>query len=159
MTRPITHLLFPSLLSAALLELAMVAVASPGPLTFYVATNGNDAWSGHLALPNQARSDGPMASLAEARDRILGRRAEARYQPVQVLVRGGTYYLSTPFVLEPQDSGTAEAPVVYGAFKSEKPVFTGGRLIKGSHQTGSLWETTIPEVKAGGWYFSQLFVN
>ena len=32
-----THLLFPSLLSAALLELAMVAVASSGPLTFYVS--------------------------------------------------------------------------------------------------------------------------
>jgi len=159
MSHPTTHLLFPSLLSAVLLELAMVAVASPGPLTFYVATNGNDAWSGRLALPNQARSDGPLASLAEARGRIRGRRAEARNQPVQVLVRGGTYYLSAPFVLEPQDSGTAEAPVVYGAFKSEKPVFTGGRVIKGFHQTGSLWETTIPEVKAGGWYFSQLFVN
>jgi hypothetical protein len=142
-----------------MLVVATVTVAAPAPVTFYVATNGNDAWSGHLASPNKARTDGPLASLSGARDRIRGRRAEVGNQPIQVLVRGGTYSLSEPFVLEPQDSGMPEAPVVYGAFKNERPVFTGGRAIKSFHQTGNLWETTIPEVKAGGWYFRQLFVN
>jgi hypothetical protein len=140
-----------------ILAVVAVAAAAPAPLTFYVATNGNDLWSGRLATPNRARTDGPLSSLAGARDRIRSERTGN--QTVQVLVRGGTYYLPAPFVLEPQDSGTAEAPVVYAAFQSETPVFSGGRAIEGFRQTGSLWETTIPEVKAGHWYFRQLFVN
>jgi hypothetical protein len=148
---------FAPLFSTALLVVIAVAAAAPAPLTLYVATNGNDHWSGRLAVPNQARTDGPLSSLAGARDRIRSERTGN--QPVQVLVRGGTYSLAAPFVLEPQDSGSAEAPVVYAAFQKDKPVFSGGRAITGFRQTGNLWETTIPEVKAGHWYFRQLFVN
>lgn len=150
---------FAPLFSAALLAMVTATVAAPAPLTLYLATNGNDLWSGRLATPNKARSDGPLCSLAGARDRIRGQKAEVRNQPVQVWVRGGTYSLPAPFVLEPQDSGTAEAPVVYAAFQKEKPVFTGGRVITGFRPTENLWETTLPEVKAGSWYFRQLFVN
>jgi hypothetical protein len=154
---PVHPRLFAALLSTAFLTVIAAAVAAPAPLTLYVATNGNDLWSGRLVTPNKARTDGPLSSLAAARDRIRGERIGN--QPVQVLVRGGTYCLPTPFVLEPQDSGTAGTPVVYAAFQREKPVFSGGRAIAGFRQTGNLWETTIPEVKAGQWYFRQLFVN
>src|ERR1035437_7690919 len=136
--------LFAALLSTAFLAVIAAAVAAPAPLTLYVATNGNDLWSGRLVTPNKARTDGPLSSLAAARDRIRGERIGN--QPVQLLVRGGTYCLPAPFVLEPQDSGTAETPVVYAAFQREKPVFSGGRAIAGFRQTGNLWETTIPEV-------------
>ena len=37
---------------------------------FYVAPNGRDAWSGTLAEPNGAGTDGPFATLARARDAI-----------------------------------------------------------------------------------------
>ena len=144
---PVLLRLFAPLLSTAFLALVAAAVTAPVPLTLYVATNGNDHWSGRLATPNKARTDGPLSSLAEARDRIRGERIGN--QPVQVLVRGGTYILPAPFVLGPQDSGTAEAPVVYAAFEREKPVFSGGRVVTGVRQIGNLWETTIPEVKAG----------
>ena len=153
------HTLLTARLSVALLGAVTVAVAAPAPLTFYVATNGNDAWSGRLAMPNQGRTDGPLASLTGARDRIREQKGEIKDKPMLVLVRDGTYSLATPFVLEPQDSGTGETPVVYAAFENERPRFSGGRFIKGFHQTGSLWETTIPEVKAGGWYFRQLFAD
>ena len=36
----------------------------------YVATNGNDAWSGRLPAPNAGNTDGPLASLEGARNRI-----------------------------------------------------------------------------------------
>jgi hypothetical protein len=148
---------FAPLLSSALLVAVTVARAAPTPLSFYVATNGNDLWSGRLATPNKARTDGPLSSLAGARDRI--RQERIRNHPVDVLVRGGTYCLPAPFVLEPQDSGTAEAPVLYAAFPREQPVFSGGHAVTGFRQTGNLWETTIPDVKEGRWYFRQLFVN
>src|ERR1019366_1312655 len=145
------------LLSTAWLAMVAAAVAAPAPLTLYVATNGNDLWSGRLATPNKARTDGPLSTLAGARDRIRGERTGN--QPVDVLVRGGTYCLPAPFVLEPQDSGTAEAPVLYAAFPREQPVFSGGHAVTGFRQTGNLWETIIPDVKEGRWYFRQLFVN
>jgi hypothetical protein len=147
------------LLWVAFLLVATAAGAAPHFDTFYVATNGNDTWSGRLLTPNRAGTDGPLASLARARDRIRAQRAQIGTRPVQVLVRGGSYPLSAPFVLETQDSGTAETPILYAAFKNERPVFTGGRIITGFHVEGNRWETTIPDVKAGAWYFRQLFVR
>ena len=40
------------------------------PPSLYVATEGNDAWSGRLAARNADGSDGPFASLKRARDDI-----------------------------------------------------------------------------------------
>lgn len=37
---------------------------------FYVAPNGNNAWSGRLEKPNAAGTDGPVQSLIRARDAI-----------------------------------------------------------------------------------------
>ncbi len=137
------------------------AAEGPAPLTLYVAPNGNDQWPGKLLGPNAARTDGPLASLAGARDAIRRARAAAPggLGPVTVHVRGGTYRLEAPFVLEPQDSGTPQGPVVYAAYQNERPVFSGGRVLTGFRQNGPLWETALPEVKAGRWYFRQLFVN
>lgn len=33
---------------------------------FYIAPNGNDAWSGTLAAPNTSATDGPFATLSRA---------------------------------------------------------------------------------------------
>ena len=41
----------------------------PGVIIF-VAPNGNDAWSGSLAEPNAAKTDGPLATLERAREKI-----------------------------------------------------------------------------------------
>ena len=49
------------------------------------------------------------------------------------------------------------------AAAGEKPVISGGRRITGWKETTvggkPLWTTEIPEVKAGKWYFHQLWVN
>jgi len=39
-------------------------------IKLYVATNGNDAWSGKSRTPNAANTDGPFATLERARDEI-----------------------------------------------------------------------------------------
>ncbi len=36
-------------------------------VTFYVATGGDDAWSGTRKTPNKGKSDGPFATLTRAR--------------------------------------------------------------------------------------------
>ena len=49
---------------------AMAEVETRGPFSCYVVNGGNDRWSGTLAEPNAAKSDGPFASLERARDEV-----------------------------------------------------------------------------------------
>ena len=138
---------------------AAAAAAAPDA-DFYVATGGNDQWSGTLAAPNPQRSDGPFATLQRARDAIRGLRAKQPFErPLVVMVRAGTYPMLEPFVLRPEDSGTEASPVVYQAYPGEKPTISGGRKIAGWRAAGKLWTAELPEVKSGKWYFRQLFVG
>ena len=127
---------------------------------FYVAPNGNDAWSGRLPAPNAGRDDGPFATIARAQKAVREARAADPAHPLTVLIRGGTYRLAEPLTFTPEDSGSEDAPTIYAAYPSETPVFSGGSPIgpwkKGE---GNLWVAEVPQVKAGEWYFHQLFVN
>lgn len=67
-------------------------------MTFFVATDGHDGWSGQLQAPNGAKTDGPFATLTRARDAIRELRArEGLDRRVTVLVRGGKYFLEKPW--------------------------------------------------------------
>jgi hypothetical protein len=128
---------------------------------FYVAPNGNDAWSGTLKEPNTARTDGPLASLTRARDAVRALKTAGRFtEPVTISVRGGTHFLAQPLVLTPQDSGTAEWPITYRAYPGEHPLLSGGRPITGwkSGEKG-LWQADVTEVRRGRWPFRQVWVN
>ena len=137
----------------------------PATTTFYVATNGNDEWSGSLAEPNAEGTDGPLATLVGARDAVRQLREQKREadEPlegaVHVLIRGGTYTLSEPFVLEPQDSGLLGAPVRYAAYADEMPIISGGRRIADWKQEGELWTTEVADVVTSDWRFATLWVN
>jgi len=143
------------------LALAMAGIAAvrcDAEVTLYVATGGNDAWSGRLAAPNSAKTDGPLATLTQARDliRLCQQRGQAA-TPMRVLVREGTYYLAEPLVLGPEDSGTAVNPVSYAAFPGEKVVLSGGRRVVGPWRAeNNVYWTEIPEVRSGRWFFRQL---
>jgi hypothetical protein len=126
---------------------AAARLAAAGAVELYVGPNGNDAWSGRLAKPKPDRSDGPFATLHRARDEA--RRWKAT-DAVTVLVRSETYFLSQPLVLEPEDSGTRERPVVWAAYPGEHPVVSGGRRITSWQKgPGNLWQVELPEVRSG----------
>jgi Right handed beta helix region len=144
------------------IALLLTQTAFAASLILYVAPDGNDGWSGRLPEANAQRSDGPLATPHGARDAIRRwRKSEpGGAGPVTVNFRGGTYWLTAPWVLEPQDSGTAEAPVVYVAATGERPVLSGGRPITGwKANADGLWSTQIPDVASGPWYFQQLWVG
>ena len=140
---------------------------APDPKTerFFVSPSGNDGWSGRLAAPNAAATDGPVATLAKARDLVRGLKAGGGLtKPVEVILRGGFYALSKPLEFAPADSGTEACPVTYRAYPGEKPVISGGRtlgpwqLVDGVN--GKLWKMSLPDAKTGGtWQFNALFVN
>jgi len=143
------------------LAVSFLWIQSAGALSLYVSPDGSDSWSGKLAQPNGARTDGPLASMAGARDTVRNLKSKGPLaEPVRIIISEGTYTLAEPFTLTPQDSGTKAAPVSYEATAGARPVFSGGRLITGFKRgAGGLWQTQIPDVAAGRWYFEQLFVN
>ncbi len=143
------------------LVLTWVWIQCAGAVTLYVSLDGNDQWSGTLARPNADGSNGPIASLAGARDAVRRLKSQGPLtEPVRVVVADGTYTLTEPFVLTTRDSGTEKCPITYEAAAGAKPVFTGARFITGFRRTpDGLWQARVPEVAAGEWYFEQLFVN
>lgn len=143
---------------AAVLALPCAAPA----VTLFVAPNGNDTWSGGLPAPNPDNTDGPLAKPVAARNKLRALKQAAGGSfagPVEVQVRGGTYRFGAPLRFEAQDGGTDTAPVTWKAFPGEKPVISGGIPITGWVEEGNLWRVTLPEVAAGTWYFSQLYVD
>ena len=102
-------------------------------IRYYVATQGNDAWSGKLPKANKKKSDGPFATLERARDEIRKLKKEGGLPKVGVTVelRGGVFERQQTFELTADDSGTAEAPVVYRAAKGEEVRLGGGKVVTG----------------------------
>lgn len=94
-------------------------------ITFYVSPRGSDTNPGTKARP--------FATLVGAREaiRALKRQGPLPHGGVVVFLRGGEYRLTKTFTLTEEDSGTAEAPVVYRAFPGETPVLTGGTRVRG----------------------------
>lgn len=129
-------------LSAGLVSVSVVGclsadrAARPKPTArlaadYYVAVNGNDAWSGTLAEPNRDQTDGPFATLERARDEIRRRKAASALPAggLTVGLRGGLYELRQTVELTAQDSGTPAGPVTYRACPGETVRFMGGKRI------------------------------
>ncbi len=121
----------------------------------------------HVSASAKGRGDGslahPFGTLEAARDalRKLRRRGKIR-SAVRVLVTPGTYRLQSPLVFTPEDSGTADCPVTW-AGNGGRPLLSGARVIegwsKGTINGQPCWQVVLPEVAAGHWWFTQIFVN
>lgn len=128
----------------------------------YVATDGNDQWSGQMRQPNADRSDGPLATFAAAQRAVRSLRQQQpdRDRPIIVAIRGGTYWLAETITFGPEDAGTSQAPTIYQAFGDERPIFSGGRPLSGWQVDDRGWWTVdLTEVAAGQWRFGQIYVN
>ncbi|HLV79765.1 MAG TPA: right-handed parallel beta-helix repeat-containing protein [Chthonomonadaceae bacterium] len=127
---------------------------------FYVSPQGRDDWSGRLAAPNRARTDGPFATLARARDAVRAlRQSQAHPEPVLVLLRAGVYRLAEPLVFGPKDSGTADAPITYAAYSRETPILSGGERLTGWQPVaGGLWKCALPDTPVARRPFHELFI-
>ncbi|UCG47869.1 MAG: right-handed parallel beta-helix repeat-containing protein [Phycisphaerales bacterium] len=145
----------------SLVILTLVAVDCAATIDIYVSPNGRNRWSGKLPEPKADGTDGPLATLSGARSVV--RQLKIRRvmsEPVRVIIADGTYALREAFVLKPEDSGRNGRTITYEAAPGARPVITGGREITGWKEgKNGVWETYIPDVKGGKWYFEQLFVN
>jgi len=133
--------------------LVLLASSSALAVDFYVAPEGEDA--------NPGSKQRPFATLQRARDAVRALKSEGPLrEAVRVNVADGSYTLAEPLVLSPEDGGSADAPVIYQAAEGARPVFSGGRAIRGwKPGPDGLWTVRVPEVAEGRWYFEQLFVG
>jgi glycosyl hydrolase family 141 len=155
--------------AVSILFLLSISQAAWGEtISLYVSPVGCDDWSGSLASPNPEGADGPLATLAGARDRIRRMKADWKetstpVQPVDVFLREGTYRIEEPVTFTPEDSGSEDAPVTYTAFPGETPVISGGRQITDWRiekvEGRELWVAGVPEVASDEWWFREVFVD
>lgn len=119
------------LAGAIALSTAFLDQAHAEGVTFTVATNGNDTWSGKLAKPNDAKTNGPFATLERARDEIRRMKQNGALPKggVAVEVLAGRYELAKPVELTAEDSGTSEAPIIYRARPGDTVHISGGRVL------------------------------
>ena len=108
---------------------------------FYVSTAGNDRWSGTLAEPNPARTDGPFATLGKAKQavrqlkkqiyKLKEKAIDPRFRPsphkfgsgrdILVLIREGNYTLKQTIEFTCEDGGErVETDLPTGAFELHK---------------------------------------
>jgi len=115
--------------------LAMIGRA--GEWVLYVATNGCDEWSGHLATPQPDRGDGPLASLHVALERVA---QQARSGPGTIRVGPGVWVVSEPIRLGPRHSGKPDCPLLIQGDPSGRTVLRGSRPVTNwSRGPGSVW--------------------
>lgn len=116
-----------------LLGAASGAKAADAGAALYVSPAGNDEWSGKLAQPNSARTDGPFRSLARA--------AEAATPGTTVFLRSGVYRET----LRPARSGQPGKPITFAAHQGETPVITGADLLGDwRREEGAAWSAAMP---------------
>ncbi|OGV74999.1 MAG: hypothetical protein A3K19_12145 [Lentisphaerae bacterium RIFOXYB12_FULL_65_16] len=91
---------------------------------FYASPDGDDGNPGTAARP--------FRTLERARDALRARRKTEPLPAggVAIVLKGGVYpRLEKSFTLVTEDSGTADAPVVYRAAPGEKPILRAGQAI------------------------------
>lgn len=136
---------------------------------FYVSTVGNDKWSGKLSEPNEARTDGPFATVNRAKKAVRLIKKDL-YRNIFVLIRGGEYQLSSTEVFTTLDSHYDSFQIVYKAYPSEYPIFSSDQKITGwqlaksvtnlpAKAKGKVFVAKMPEMPLGKERFYTLFDN
>jgi hypothetical protein len=108
-----------------LLRLLGILVPTVGlwaaPVEFYVSPTGRDA--------NPGTKTRPFLTLERARRAVRG---GAHAQGATVFLREGVYERAATFELGPEDSGRADAPVVWRSFPGEVARLVGGKVVPAS---------------------------
>jgi len=119
---------------------------------FYVSPDGDDA--------NNGTAQQPFATIHRAQAAVRQKTEAGLKDDIVVYLGGGTYCLEKTLRFGPLDGGNSEHSVTYVAAAGEKVTISGGRAIRGwKRGKGGLWTVTLPDVKAGKWFFRHLYAE
>jgi len=130
-----------AVLVMALPAVLLTSLATPTPAsaatqaTYYVAPNGSDTNPGTITAP--------FKTLQHARD-VVRTVNNDMTGDINVLLRGGTYPVSSTIDFTSADSGTNGHQIVYAAYQNEKPVLDGGVPVTGwTQHSGNIWKASL----------------
>ncbi|MGC9054975.1 MAG: hypothetical protein ACP5KS_13960, partial [Candidatus Hydrogenedens sp.] len=147
--------------SCVILLISLASFAQNSNEVFvYVSPEGNDTWSGTLPQANENKTDGPLATIQKALEKVKDIRSSGAVEKtVRVVLRGGTYFISTPIVIKPEHSGKKDAPTIFENYNNEKPLISGGVKITSWKKEDNRYVADIQLQNIGELVFNSLWVN
>lgn len=136
------------------------------PADIYVSTKGNDF--------NIGNKDKPLATLHSAlrKARELRRLKDPAIQNgIKIYVENGTYELSEPIILRPEDSGTKDSRTEIINSSNQEVIFSGGLPLQGWKKVngnlaglpkkaiGNIWSVDLPSIGGKTLLYRQLWIN
>lgn len=129
----------------------------------WVSPDGDDANSGSLDQPLAT----PQKALLLVREM---RKSGNQLGEVHIVLKGGTYYLTSTLALTAEDSGTPESPTIIEAEEGQSVMLSGGAVIRNWEQAesveglptvaqGHVWKAPIPQWDNTSVPFRQLWIG
>lgn len=111
---------------------------------FYVSPSGDDTNPGTL--------ERPFATLTKAKNN-----ARNINEPVNIILRAGTYFLSEPAIFSPQDSRAENAPLCIKSYPGEEVIVSGAvpLKLKWREYKDGIWQAKVDDDVI----FDQLYIN
>jgi hypothetical protein len=143
------------ILSQASAAVLLFGQALDAATEIHIAPTGSDANPGTVLQP--------VATPQQAQELVRGLISGGLNDAVEVVFAAGTYHLSLPLELRPEDSGTAAFPITWRAADGASVVLSGGKQLTGTWTAAGdgTWYLDLTGIGlgAGQWNFRQLFVN
>lgn len=131
----------------------------------YVSTEGSDMYDG--------TQDKPFATLSKALSHVRTLRQadiDDVLGEVHIILREGTYYLTSTLQLTSDDSGSSVSPTVIECADGEKVTISGGSVIDGWQDAGdvaglpevakvNVWAANVPFIDGETALFRQMWVG
>ena len=118
----------------------------------YVSPSGNDR--------NDGTREQPLLSVHQAlrQAREWRRTGDPRTAGgIRIILDGGTYTMSEPLLVRPEDSGTAASPTVICSAEGAEARLSGSIAIGGWKREGLLWVADAPDIQGRPMIFRQLW--
>lgn len=133
--------------------------------TFYVSKKSGSDWNTGENPVSIGATDGPLATVDCAWQRIMEMRRFGAWQPITVRLLDEEYETDHPICLSPDPDVPVGkcGNVTFESYGNRRTVVSGGRRITGwgkdTFNGTDCLSVFLPEVKAGKWQFSDLYVN
>lgn len=129
-----------------------------GQQIFVSPEDGNDSWSGKLKAPNASKSDGPVATLEQAKKLIKALQTGGAKDTVYINLKGGYHELTSPLIISPEDVNNKN--VVIQSMPGEKAIITSSRGIQMKPVPGKqIQELALQPVNGKVPFFEQLYLD
>ncbi len=144
----------------ALLFAVTIFAQDSNEILIYVSPDGNDEWSGTIGEPNENKTEGPIATIQKALDKVKEiRSSEMGEKTIKIILRDGVYLINKPIVITTEHSGKENAPTVFENYPNEKPVISGGIRIKSWEKEEKGYTADVKDLLGKNITFNSLWVN